>query len=284
MILIADSGSTKTDWVLLENTNSSFIFTKGINAYYMTSEHIGEMLQAELLPQVSANKVNAVFFYGSGCSTEAKCAKIGSILKSLFPNAQVEVNHDMFAAARALCDNKPGIACILGTGSNSCVYDGHSITRQMVSLGYFFGDEGSGTHLGKLLITDYLKDEMPDDIAEKLTDQHNLSLEYILDCIYNSNAPNKFLASFAPFIQENYRHPYIKQLVTNSFDDFFKVGIMRFTGYQQMEVNFAGSIAFHFKDILLEVGKKHNLKINRIQKSVIEGLRDYHSGHSIVSH
>ncbi len=277
MILIADSGSTKTDWVLKENSTSTFITTSGINPYYMTAEYIVEMLQTQLVPKVPAEKVASVFFYGSGCSTEAKCKKIGAILKSLFPNTRVEVNHDMFAAARALCEDRPGIACILGTGSNSCVYDGKVITRQMVSLGYFFGDEGSGTHLGKMLITDYLKDEIPQDVADKLTEQHNLSLEYILDCIYNSNAPNKFLASMAPFIQENCEHPYIKQLVSNSFEEFFKVGVMRFTGYQDMDVNFVGSIAFHFRDILVEVANRHHLKINRIQKSVIEGLLDFHT-------
>ncbi len=276
MILIADSGSTKTDWLLVNHNNNTFISTAGINAYYMSAEQILEMLRNELIPLVPSNSVENIYFYGSGCSTESKCFKISNILQELFINASIEVNHDMLAAARSLCMNKPGIACILGTGSNSCVYDGSKITRQMVSLGYFFGDEGSGTHMGKLLITDYLKGEMPGDMSDKLCAEFNLSLEFVLDNIYNQGPPNKFLASLAPFIQRNAENKYVRKLIAQSFNDFFKVGVMKFTDYEKMEVSFVGSIAFHFKDILLEVAAANNIQVDRIQKSVIEGLKDYH--------
>lgn len=280
MILIADSGATKTDWLLLNDKNSTFITTQGINPYYMSSEMILGMLKKELIPLIPADQISAIHYYGSGCSTEAKCHKISSILSGICPNASVEVNHDMLAAARSLCDSKPGIACILGTGSNSCVYDGINITRQMVSLGYFFGDEGSGTHLGKLLITAYLKGDMPVDISDKLNERFNLSLEYVLDNIYNQASPNRFLASFAPFIQENSNHPFIRSLVKTSFSSFLKEGVMKFTGYQNMEVSFVGSVAYHFEDILLEVAADHNINIGKIQKSVIEGLKDFHKSTS----
>lgn len=276
MILIADSGSTKTDWILLNNSNTTFINTAGINAYYMTSDEIMKMLGKELVPLVPSDKVSSIYFYGSGCSTESKCKKISDILHNLFPLASIEVNHDLLAAARSLCDHKSGIACILGTGSNSCVYDGEKITWQMVSLGYFFGDEGSGTHLGKLLITDYLKGEMPDEISNKLNYEFNLSFEVVLDNIYNQNSPNKFLASFAPFILENCENDYIKNLVSNSFQEFFKVGVMKFTNYEDYAVSFVGSIAFHFQNILMEVASKDKINISIIRKSVIEGLKDYH--------
>ncbi len=280
MILIADSGATKTDWLLVNNTNNTFITTAGINAYYMSSEAIISMLHNELMPSISAEAVSSIYYYGAGCSTEAKCTKISDLLNELFPNASIEVNHDMLAAARSLCDSKPGIACILGTGSNSCVYDGHKITRQMVSLGYFFGDEGSGTHLGKLLITDYLRGEMPDHISDKLTDEFNLSLELVLDNIYNKPSPNRFLASFAPFIQQNSKDKYIRQLITKSFSEFLKMGVMKFSGFEKFEVSFVGSIAFHFKEILIEVASEKKININRIQKSVIEGLMEYHKEQS----
>ncbi len=280
MILIADSGATKTDWLLINNSNNTFITTTGINAYYMSSESIVSMLQDELMPSIPADKVNSIYYYGAGCSTDAKCAKISDLMKGLFPNAVIEVNHDMLAAARSLCDSKPGIACILGTGSNSCVYDGHMITRQMVSLGYFFGDEGSGTHMGKLLITDYLRGEMPNHISDKLTDEFNLSLEFVLDNIYNKPSPNRFLASFAPFIQQNGMDAYIRQLINRSFTEFLKMGVMKFSGYEKYEVSFVGSIAFHFKDILFDVASSHGITICRIQKSVIEGLMEYHKEQS----
>lgn len=280
MILIADSGATKTDWLLVNNTNNTFITTAGINAYYMSGEAIISMLQDELMPSMPAKEVNSIYYYGAGCSTEAKCTKISVLLKGLFPNAAIEVNHDMLAAARSLCDSKPGIACILGTGSNSCVYDGQKITRQMVSLGYFFGDEGSGTHMGKLLITDYLRGDMPDHISDKLTDEFNLSLEFVLDNIYNKPSPNRFLASFAPFIQQNGMDVYIRQLITKSFSEFLKMGVMKFSDFEKYEVSFVGSIAFHFRDILLDVASQKGINICRIQKSVIEGLMEYHKEQS----
>ncbi|HLO90873.1 MAG TPA: hypothetical protein VK172_06870 [Lentimicrobium sp.] len=276
MILIADSGTTKTDWLLVNNNQNTFITTGGINAYYMSSEMIANMLSKELIPLIQAEKVLSIYFYGSGCSTESKCNKIRDIFSTLFKNSTIEVNHDMLAAARALCVSKPGIACILGTGSNSCVYDGKVITRQMVSLGYFFGDEGSGTHLGKLLITDYLRGEMPKNISELLNEEFNLSLEYILDNIYNKSTPSRFLSSFAPFIQNNSQDPYIRKLIAYSFSEFLKVGVMKFTGYEKMEVSFVGSVAFHFQDILLEVMSSKGIKIGTIRKSVIEGLKDFH--------
>ncbi|HLN53882.1 MAG TPA: hypothetical protein VK212_09255 [Lentimicrobium sp.] len=277
MILIADSGSTKTDWLLINGSNNTFINTSGINAYYMSSEAIADALNRELTPALPVDEVRSIYFYGSGCSTKSKCDKISHILTSIFHNAIVEVNHDMLAAARALCKNRAGIACILGTGSNSCVYDGSKITRQMVSLGYFFGDEGSGTHLGKLLINDFLKGEIPAHISEMLIKEYSLSLEFILDHIYNYSFPNRFLASFSKFIERNITDPYLAKLVAFSFNEFFKVGIKKFTDYKSMEVSFVGSIAYYFQDILLDVANQNSITVANIQRSVIEGLKEYHT-------
>lgn len=277
MILIADSGSTKTDWLLIQNNNNTYITTSGINAYYMSSEMIIDMLKKELLPLIPYEQVKSIYFYGSGCSTESKCGKMSTIFNLLFNKPSIEINHDMLAAARALFGDKQGIACILGTGSNSCVYDGTKITRQMVSLGYFFGDEGSGTHMGKLLITDYLRGEMASNISDKLSNEFNLSLEVVLDNIYNKSSPNKFLSSFAPFILENSDDVYIRKLIASSFDEFLKMGVMKFTGYKEMEVNFVGSIALHFQEILRSVASSRGIHINKVQKSVIDGLKDFHT-------
>lgn len=276
MILIADSGATKTDWLLV-NDNNTFFTTAGINPYYMSAEKIRTIFIEELLVMVNAEEVKSIFFYGSGCSTENKVLMMKQLFGSIFHNASVEINHDMLAAARATCHRKEGIACILGTGSNACVFDGSKITRQMVSFGYFFGDEGSGTHLGKQLIAHYLKETLPSHLAESLFEKYNLTLEFILDSIYNKPFPNRFLASFAPFILENSEDPFLRKMVASSFDEFFKMGIMKFTGYQKLEAHFVGSIAYHFKEILKDVARTNHVTIGKIQKSVIEGLKEFHT-------
>lgn len=276
MILIADSGATKTDWLLV-NENNTFFTTAGINPYYMSAERIRLIFSEELLPMVPADKVESIFFYGSGCSTENKVLMMTQLFGEVFPRATVEINHDMLAAARATCNRREGIACILGTGSNACVFDGMRITRQMVSFGYFFGDEGSGTHLGKQLISHYLKESLPSHLAESLFQQYNLTLELILDSIYNKPFPNRFLASFAPFILKHSDDPFIREMVASSFEEFFKMGVMKFTGYQKLEVHFVGSIAYHFKDILQEVAETNKITTGKIQKSVIEGLKEFHT-------
>ncbi|MFH1120424.1 MAG: hypothetical protein V1775_11420 [Bacteroidota bacterium] len=278
MMLIADSGSTKTDWCLIDdNGDRKTVQTIGINPYHMNSAAIREVLDKELYPFIYPDTVKEIFYYGAGCSTERKCQTIDNVLQDFFTKASIEVHHDLLGAARALCGNEPGIACILGTGSNSCFYDGSEITDNVVSLGYLFGDEGSGAHMGKQLIVDYFQGNIPSDIIDVFVRKYNPTVESILDSVYNQPRPSRFLASFSPFLLENIGHPYIKNLVISCFDEFFRKNVSRYRNYQSVNVNFTGSVAYFFRDILMESAQKAGITANKINRSAIEGLIDYHN-------
>lgn len=277
MILIADSGSTKTDWCLIDgNGNRNIYQTPGINPYHMNSAEIKEVLDKELQPFIFPDSIKEIYFYGSGCSTERKCQTIENVLHDFFPHATIDVYHDMLGAARALCGHEAGIACILGTGSNSCSFDGNEITENVVSLGYLFGDEGSGAHMGKKLIIDYFQGEMPSEIVDSFNKAFNPCVESILDAVYNQPKPSRFLASFSPFILAHSSHPYIKKLVISCFDEFFRKNVCKYNNCHSVKVNFVGSVAFFFREILLESAKNAGITTDKIYRSAIEGLIDYH--------
>jgi N-acetylglucosamine kinase-like BadF-type ATPase len=278
MILIADSGSTKTDWCLIDsNGEKKTIQTIGINPYQMNSNAIKEVLDKELYPYIYPDKVKEIFYYGAGCSTVRKCQTIDNVLHDFFSLASIEVHHDLLGAARALCGHEPGIACILGTGSNSCCFDGKEITESAVSLGYLLGDEGSGANMGKQLLADYFQGLIPSELIESFNEKFKPTVETILDALYNQPRPNRFLASFSPFILENIHHPYMKNLVMNCFDAFFRINVSKYKNYQATKVNFLGSVAFYFRDILLESAEKAGITTDKIYRSAIEGLIDFHS-------
>lgn len=277
MILIADSGSTKTDWCLIDGKGErKIIQTIGINPYQMNASAIRDVLDKELKPYIYPDKISEIYFYGAGCSTERKCQTIDNILQDFFPQASIEVHHDLLGAARALCGHDAGIACILGTGSNSCYFDGAEIAENVVSLGYLFGDEGSGAHMGKQLIVDYFHGDLPSEIMERFNKQYNPTVESILDAVYNQPRPSKFLASFSPFILENIGHPYVKNMVTSCFDEFFSKNVSKYSNYKSVKVSFVGSVAFFFRDVLFESAQKAGITTNKIYRSAIEGLCDYH--------
>ena len=278
MMLIADSGSTKTDWCIIDKYgDKKVVQTIGINPYHMNSAAIREVLDKELYPFMNPESINELFFYGSGCSTDQKCRTVDTVLRDFFKKASVEVNHDLLGAARALCDHKPGIACILGTGSNSCFFDGKEITKNAVSLGFVLGDEGSGAHLGKQLIVDYFHNNLPPELNALMNEEFRLSLESTLDAIYNQPRPNRFLASFSPFIFKHKEHPYFRELIIKSFDEFFRLSVTRYEEYNSVDVNFLGSIAFFFSDLLHISAEKSGIRIGTISRSAIDGLRLYHS-------
>ncbi len=277
MILIADSGSTKTHWVSIENgTPGSSLHTVGMNPYFIDSETVVEILRDENITQKEFGEVDMIFFYGAGCSSPEKQDIIKNGLAQVFPNASIEVEHDMVAAARALFADGPGIACILGTGSNACVYDGSSITQELFSLGYMFGDEGSGGYLGKSFLFDYLKGRTPGEINTAFESAHHLSPEDIITSLYKKPNPNRFLATFAPFLKEHLHHPYVNQLASKCFDDFFREQVARFDGYQNMDTGFIGSVAFHFQEMVTLSAKRFGLKTKAFLKSPMEGLVQYH--------
>jgi N-acetylglucosamine kinase-like BadF-type ATPase len=276
MMLIADSGSTKTHWCIVDAKGKRLIQTIGINPYQMNNKAIQEVLERELYPNLNSETIKDIHFYGAGCSTEQKCNLINSVLQDFFKDANIEIHHDLLGAARALCGHEPGIACILGTGCNACYYDGNEIKEQMNSLGFVLGDEGSGAYMGKIFIRDYYQDAMPDDLKQLFREEFNPVLEEILDNIYNHARPNRFLASFGPFFLKNIEHPYVYKMVSNSFDEFFSKYVLKFKEAKSNKVHFLGSIAYHFSEVLKASAIKAGLQPGRIYVSPIQGLIDYH--------
>jgi N-acetylglucosamine kinase-like BadF-type ATPase len=278
MKLIADSGSTKTTWILLEqDTVKETIGTSGLNPYFHDSESVEAVLRADLIPFVVEDNIREVHFYGAGCSTEYNNSMIRDAILHFFRKAEVHIYHDILGAARALFGQGKGIACILGTGCNSCFFDGTSLYSKVDSLGYLFGDEGAGSYLGKLFMSAYLKKELPEELRASFDKQYGFTLEDILNSLYNKPSPNKFLASFSLFLSPNREHPFVKTLIERSFLDFFKAHIEKYEGYNTYPIGFIGSIAFIYRDILSEIARKEGITISRILPSPIEGLVDYHT-------
>jgi glucosamine kinase len=277
MILIADGGSTKTDWRLVSAQKEVVsIQTVGFNPYLSTTAEIEEILWKELDPFLIAPNVEQVFYYGAGCSTSSKNEIVANALETFFPKAKIAIYHDLFGAARALFGNSPGIACILGTGSNSCLYDGQNVVDNMPSLGYFFGDEGSGASLGKMLLSAYLHNELPEDLNTLFKARYPLSLENILDSIYNKEKPSRFLASFSEFIFENQGHHFIKNMISANFAGFFKYFVLPYNDRNDYTISFVGSIAFLYQQILRDVASKMDIEIRNILKTPIDGLVGFH--------
>ncbi|MDE6612491.1 MAG: ATPase [Muribaculaceae bacterium] len=281
MILIADCGSTKIDWCLLnENKVEKQVFTLGVNAVMLTEEEIRQRFAEQLMPELAdyAAKVEAVYFYGAGCIAPEVCGNVARAIRSNIPSAStIEVYTDLLAAARALCGHKPGIACIMGTGSNSCLYDGNSIVANVSPLGFILGDEGSGAVLGRLFLGDVLKKQMPPEICARFLDEYDLDLLGIIKRVYKEPQPNRFLASVTPFLSKNIAVPEIHELVLNSFRAFFRRNIKQYEAYTRLKVNFIGSIAFHFRTVLEEAAAAEGCTIGDIVKSPMEGLIRYHT-------
>lgn len=279
MILIADCGSTKIDWCVVNDGKVvEQIFTSGINALLMTEEQIRETLAAELAEKVKDYAIESVYYYGAGCLFDDICANVRRAIAHNVPTAKtIEVHSDLLAAARALCGQNEGIACILGTGSNSCYYNGKEIVDNVSPLGYILGDEGSGAVLGKLLVGDVLKNQLPKELCEKFLTEYDLDRQKIIEGVYKKPAANRFLASLSPFLIKNIEEPAIHRLVLNAFKSFFVRNIENYSNYKSMPVSFVGSVAFYYKDVLAEAAKALDITIGTIIKSPMEGLVKYHS-------
>lgn len=281
MILIADCGSTKIDWCLLnDNKVEKQVFTLGMNAVMLTEEEIRSRLASELLPELGklCDKVDAIYFYGAGCISPEVCGNVARALKANIPDAQViEVYSDLLAAARALCGHEPGIACILGTGSNSCLYDGTGVAENISPLGYILGDEGSGAVLGKLFLGDVLKRQLPPELSAAFLAEYDLDLLTIIRRVYREPQGNRFLASVTPFLSKHIDVPQIHDLVVGAFRAFFRRNIKNYTQYEQHSVNFIGSIAYYFADTLREAAQAEGCSVGKIVKSPMEGLIKFHT-------
>ena len=277
MILLADSGSTKTDWGLVENGKLvKRLRTSGMNPFQMSEEAITEEIKTHLVPELPGTVLDEVHFYGAGCTKEKQPIVERALRANLTINGECEVASDMLGAARGICGHKPGIACILGTGSNSCSYDGKNLVKNVSPLGFILGDEGSGAVLGKLLVGDVLKNQMPEAITKRFFEKYKLTSAEIIDRVYRQPKPNTFLASFVPFLEENIDEPKIYNLVKESFRSFPRRNVMQYDGWQTLPIGFNGSIAKIYKKPLLEALEEEGMHLGRIIQAPMEAMVEYH--------
>jgi len=279
MLLIADSGSTKTDWKLVNEEGKTVrtIHSKGLNPYFLTEQEIATTIREEVLPQI--DQVDQVWFYGAGCGLPVKVKQVQSAIASVIPcPLPPEVNGDMLGAARSLFQNQSGIACILGTGANSCVYEGKDIVDNVPSLGYILADWGSGTVLCKDLIALILQEKIDEAIQKDFYRTYQLDRREILDKIYNKPMANTFLASFTPFLLKHAENASCREIILDNFRKFFEYYVLRYSKYQPgIKVSFVGSIAYHFREYMEIVADELNISIGEIVKNPMEGLVKYHS-------
>jgi glucosamine kinase len=276
MVVIADCGSTKSDWLLVKGGRDQRLEnTVGFSPFFHTSDEIKAILDEQLLPKIDSRAVEQVWFYGTGIHDKHRAEIVASALRAAFPNAKVAVEHDLLAAARATCGHSAGIACILGTGSNSCYYDGTRILDNVPSLGWLLGDEGSGTHLGKALLRAWYYRELPADLQAAFEQEHPEGPVAIKDRVYEKGA-NAYLATFTKFLGEHQQHPYVRQLVGDSLGEFLDRHACKYQGYQSVPIHFVGSIAHHFQRILEECMDSRKLKLGTIVRKPIYPLADYH--------
>lgn len=278
MIAIVESGATKTQWIFVDKNKTEYSYrTAGFNPYYQTAEEIGRIIEKELKPQISfTDRVAKIYYYGAGCEAEGNKKIVAeALLRSLAP-ASLEVNHDLSAAAKALFGNKPGIACIAGTGSNTGLYDGNAIVENIHSLGLFLGDEGSGGYKGKLLIRQYIRKALPPHLMKAFEEEYPDRQDVILRNIYGGEMPSRYLASFAPFLIRHIGEPEIYAMVYQSFNDLFDNCITRYKNHQELPVGFVGSIAYHFKEILDKVAASKGVRISGVDPDPSKALVQYH--------
>lgn len=278
-ILIADSGSTKTDWTLLEGKKvKKQIKTIGFNPYFQSRDEVSLEILNQLKPQLTneLSDIKEVHYYGAGCSTPENNQLIHDAIALTLGVPQIAVNHDLLAAARALCKRQAGIACILGTGSNSCLYDGEHILENVPSTGYLWSDYGGGSQIGKFFIRDYFEGRLPAEIA-KAFENAGYNREVILQNVYKLSVPGKYLASLSLFIHQYQQHAAVAKLLEECFDSFFDQQISKYTDSKKHKVHTVGSIGYYYKDFIAKVAIKHGYQMGHVIKSPIEGLIEYHS-------
>src|SRR5690606_5294413 len=276
MILIADSGSTHTTWALVDRDSSDVLYceTPGINPYYQDEDEIVAVLSDEF--SMDINQVRKIYFYGAGCANPEKCALVGRALMRFFGICEIDVQSDLMAAARALLGRGSGIAAILGTGSNSCYYDGQKIVSNVPPLGFILGDEGSGAVLGRTLVGDILKKQVPEQICSRFFERYQLSAADILERVYRHPFPNRFLAGFTHFIADNIEEEAMSDLVRKAFAAFFVRNITLYPEATGLPVNFVGSVAYEFRELLKEAAAITGFGVGQIMRSPVAGLIRYH--------
>lgn len=274
--LIADSGATKAEWCLIHNGKKTTLFTQGISPYFLNTDQIRHLLQTELLPQIKKYDIDYIYYYGTGCANPENASSIKKAIKKVFPGAETEVNTDLMAAARSVCKHEKGIAAILGTGSNSCYYNGKKIARNSPGLGYVLGDEGSGAYLGKKVIQYYLYDTYDEDLRARFDARFVTTAVEILDSVYKKPLPNRYLAGFTMFLAENRGHYMIENIIEDGLNDFFFQHLCKYGEVWKYPVSFVGSVADGFKDVIQDLCNAYEFELGTILKNPMQGLVEYH--------
>jgi len=274
--LIADSGATKAEWVLINDGKKKTIFTQGISPYFLNTEQIAGLVQNELCAKIKNITVEEIYYYGTGCANPENVKSIKKALRKVFPQANIDVNTDLMAAARAVCSHEKGIACILGTGSNSCYYDGKSIKKNSPGIGYVLGDEGSGAYLGKKVIQYYLYNTFDEDLRARFDAKFVTNKVEILDSVYKKPLPNRYLAGFTMFLAENRGHYMIENIIEDGLNDFFFQHLCKYNEVWKYPVSFVGSVADGFKDVVQQLCNSYEFELGTILKNPMQGLVKYH--------
>lgn len=278
MFLVADVGSTKADWIFHHPEHGTYeVSGVGVNPNLHSDAEIRTVVEAVCPEDVQQGKVTEVHYYGTGIWDDARAKRLYDILHLSFPSAKVHVHHDLLGAARAACGDEPGIACIMGTGSNTCLYDGRKVVDNVTNLGWLLGDEGSGVDLGKRLIKAYSYRELRPETRELFEDTTGYNRTSIGNALYGPGNPNRFLASFSPFVHDNLDRPCIRDIVVDSFTEFLRRHVVKYERARSLPINFIGSIAHYYQDILRDVCAAEELLCGRITKKPIQALKDYHA-------
>ncbi len=275
--LIVDSGSTKAEWCLIDGKKKKTIFTQGLSPYFLSSEQIQQIVSTSVKTKLKNAVPDEIYFYGTGCSNPQNVKSVKQAIKKVFPEALVDVQHDLMGAAKSLCGNQKGIACILGTGSNSCYYNGKKIIKNSPGLGYVLGDEGSGAYLGKKVIQYYLYHTFDADLMYRFDASYKVNRNDILDAVYKQPLPNRYLASYTMFLAENRGHYMIENIIEDGFNDFFFNHIYKYRESWTLPVHFTGSVAFGFKDVLKEMCSSYELELGKVLKKPMDGLVQFHT-------
>ena len=276
MILIADSGSTKSDWILTDGIVSQHFQTRGFNPFFHSEDLIAEELLKHKDLVGTSRQADGVIYYGAGCHDPELSAKVSRAIQRAFGTLSVQFDHDLNGAAYATCDGKPGIACILGTGSNSCYFDGERTHNGVPSLSYLLGDEGSGNYLGRKMLTAYLYNWLPPDLHAQLRDEYGLTKEIIFDNVYFQPNPNVYMASFTKLLSNYTEEPFVKRMITEGMERFFKAHVCCFDSHKEVPVHFIGSVAFYFQPLLKQVAQEMGIIVGTIVRRPIENLVKYH--------
>ncbi|MDB9963972.1 hypothetical protein OAD50_02735 [Vicingaceae bacterium] len=276
MILIADSGSSKTDWRLIDKEVISQYSCIGLNPDFVDEAIVASELN-KIFGLVNKETISEIYFYGSGCSSESRNAIITKGIKNIFPAAAIHVYHDLLGAARAACGKNRGVAGILGTGSNCCLFDGDQVIQEFRSGGYILSDEGGGVDIGKRILKAFIEGRMDKDLKERFLKRYKTNVDNVLECMYKKPFANKYIANFSRFAYHNRENTFISEILQSSFRAYFKNMITRYDDYQNLPLNLTGSIAFYYQEVIRKVAQEFNVKVGNILENPISGLTLYHT-------